>query len=88
MHQPYLDRFDLLQFDNSVGVDGYDELIKNRAQKSNIFFSPLRGAAKAMKPNEILQQLFTNFPNTVILCSMFNEKHLRENAKLVSLETV
>ncbi|QRQ99458.1 aldo/keto reductase [Dyadobacter sandarakinus] len=84
LHQPYLDRFDVLQFDNSVGVDGYDNLIKTRAQKPNIFFSPLRGAAKEMKPNEILQQLFTDFPNTVILCSMFNEKHLRENAKLVS----
>lgn len=84
MHEPYLNRFDLLQFDNSVGVDGYDNLIKNRAQIPNIFFSPLRGAAKTMKPNEILQQLFTDFPKTVILCSMFNEKHLQENAKLVS----
>lgn len=83
MHEPYLNRFDLLQFDNSVGSDGYDDLITNRGIKPNIFFSPLRGAAKTMKPDEILQQLFNDFPNTVILCSMFNEKHLQANASLV-----
>lgn len=84
LHQPYLDRFDVLQFDNSVGVEGYDDLIDTRGNKPNIFFSPLRGAAKSMKPAEILQQLSADFPNTVILCSMFNEKHLRENAQIFS----
>ncbi|WP_138481442.1 aldo/keto reductase [Dyadobacter bucti] len=84
MHQPYLDRFDVLQFDNSVGIDGYEKLVEERSQKSNVFFSPLKGAAKTLKPNEVLEKLSTDFPNTVILCSMFNEKHLRENASIFS----
>jgi aryl-alcohol dehydrogenase-like predicted oxidoreductase len=84
MHQPYLDRFDVLQFDNSVGVEGYEKLVEERAQKSNVFFSPLKGAAKTLKPNEILEKLSSDFPNTVILCSMFNEQHLRDNARIFS----
>lgn len=84
MHQPYLDRFDVLQFDNSVGIEGYEKLLEDRAHKPNVFFSPLKGAAKTMKPNEVLEKLSTDFPNTVILCSMFNEQHLRDNARIFS----
>jgi aryl-alcohol dehydrogenase-like predicted oxidoreductase len=84
LHQTYLDKFDVLQFDNSPGVNGYDTVVADRGQEANVIFSPLRGGSAAMKPAEKLIQLFDDFPRSVILCSMFNEHHLKENAALLN----
>lgn len=84
-HQSYLEKFDLLQFDNSPGVEGYDTIVKDRGQKANVIFSPLKAGSPLLKPAEKLHQLFNDFPNSVILCSMFNEQHIRENATLLNL---
>ncbi len=84
LHQAYLDRFDVLQFDNSPGVLEYDAIVADRGKKANVIFSPLRGGSPALKPAEKLTRLFDDFPKSVILCSMFNEQHLKANAALLN----
>lgn len=84
IHQQYLNRFDVLQFDNSPGAVGYDSVVAKRGLLPNIIFSPLRGGASDMKPDEKLQKLFTEFPNSVVLCSMFGENHIISNAKVAN----
>jgi len=84
LHQAYLNRFDVLQFDNSPGAKGYDTIVTDRGQKGNIIFSPLRAGTPDLKPVEKLNKIFNDFPDSVILCSMFNEQHIRENAALVN----
>ncbi|MFN3379574.1 MAG: aldo/keto reductase, partial [Runella zeae] len=79
MHQAYLHKFDLLQFDNSPGAMGYEQKVQERGENSNIIFSPLKGGSTLLSPNEKLAKLFQDFPKSVILCSMFNERHLRAN---------
>ncbi|QDK78666.1 aldo/keto reductase [Spirosoma sp. KCTC 42546] len=83
LHQTYLNRFDILQFDNAFGASGYDKTVKERGKEPNIFFSPLRGGKVGVTPQEKLGKLFEDFPQSVILCSMFNERHIKENIKLV-----
>jgi aryl-alcohol dehydrogenase-like predicted oxidoreductase len=83
LHENYLNYFDTLQFNNPVESTQYDEAINRRSLKPNIIFSPLKGGPKKMKPAEKLLTLFNDFPNSVILCSMFSEQHLKENAELI-----
>jgi aryl-alcohol dehydrogenase-like predicted oxidoreductase len=83
LHENYLNYFDTLQFNNPVESTQYDEAINRRSLKPNIIFSPLKGGPKKMKPSEKLLTLFNDFPNSVILCSMFSEQHLKENAELI-----
>jgi len=84
-HEAYLNRFDVLQFDNSPGALGYDKVVAARGQMPNVIFSPLRGGSKEKSPAQKLQQLFKEFPKSVILCSMFSEKHIRDNAKIAGV---
>ncbi|SDD62551.1 Aldo/keto reductase family protein [Mucilaginibacter pineti] len=84
LHTAYINKFDLLQFDNSPGAPGYEDTLIKRGDKPNILFSPLRGGTTSMKPDEKLKKLFDDFQNSVILCSMFNEKHIKANAALLS----
>ncbi len=82
LHSSYLEYFDILQFNNSPGIPNYEDLKEDRSLKPNIFFSPINGGLNLLTPEEKLVQLNLNFPKSVILCSMFNEKHLASNAKL------
>ena len=84
LHHTYLNRFDVLQFDNSPGEKGYDAVVADRGQKGNVIFSPLRGSTTNLQPIEKLGKVFNDFPNSVILCSMFNEQHIKENAALLN----
>jgi aryl-alcohol dehydrogenase-like predicted oxidoreductase len=84
LHKVYINDFDLLQFDNSPGSIGYEDMVKNRGSISNIIFSPLKGGSLEMKPEYKLKKVFNDFPNSVVLCSMFNEAHIKENIKLAS----
>jgi len=83
IHHTYLNTFDVLQFDSSPGAEGYDTVVADRGQKGNVIFSPLRGSTTDLQPVEKLNKVFNDFPNSVILCSMFNEQHIKENAALV-----
>jgi aryl-alcohol dehydrogenase-like predicted oxidoreductase len=82
-HLNYLKSFDILQFDASPGAEGYDGLVKERGDSTNIIFSPLQGGSTHLKPSEKLLKLFSDFPETVVLCSMFSEAHLKANVGLV-----
>lgn len=82
LHHQYLNRFDVLQFDNSPGAVGYDETVARRGPLPNVIFSPLRGGSNELSPTGKLQKLFTEFPSSVILCSMFDERHIHNNADI------
>jgi aryl-alcohol dehydrogenase-like predicted oxidoreductase len=83
LHHNYFEKFDILQFNNSPGEDGYDTTVADRGQIANIIFSPLSSHNTTLKPTEKLNKLFDDFPRSVILCSMFNELHIKENAALL-----
>jgi hypothetical protein len=82
-HKSYLQHFDLLQFDNSIGAPHYGEVRHLRSDARNIFFSPLRNSRA--DPEEILATMWTDFPKSVILCSMFREEHIRQNVQAALL---
>lgn len=82
LHQIYLDKFDILQFDSAVGASGYEDVVRDRGSDANILFSPLRGGANDLKAADKLTMLAKDFPSSVILCSMFNEDHIKHNAAL------
>lgn len=76
-------RLDLLQFDCAPGGGHYRAAQASRGDLPNVIFSPFRAAnsftardAAAAK----LGKLFADFPRSVVLCSMFQERHIRENA--------
>ena len=82
LHESYIDAFDVLQFNKPPELLEYDRLVINRGMKSNIIFSPIRGGLDSMDPNEKLKKLFDDFPHSVILCSMFNLEHLKQNIQI------
>lgn len=82
LHINYLKYFDVLQFNNSPGMKGYENIRQERAVFPNIFFSPINGGNSQLSVAEKLRNLHRDFPKSVILCSMFNEHHLISNAKL------
>ncbi|MCF0060503.1 aldo/keto reductase [Dyadobacter chenwenxiniae] len=83
LHESYFDRFDILQFNSPPGVTAYRKLAEERWGEPNIIFSPVRGGTWDMSPAEKIEKLIRDFPESVILCSMFSESHLKENVKLV-----
>lgn len=86
LHTRYLKKFDVLQFDNSPGAPGYNEVAAERGNIPNILFSPLSGGTQELKPTEKLNKLMDDFPKSVIVCSMFNEQHLMDNISSVGLK--
>ncbi|TDD94685.1 aldo/keto reductase [Flavobacterium cellulosilyticum] len=82
IHREYLDEFDILQYNNSPGITGYNDLVKNRGGASNIFFSPINGGDYKLTAEEKLLKLHLDFPKSVILCSMFNKKHIQNNVSI------
>jgi aryl-alcohol dehydrogenase-like predicted oxidoreductase len=84
MHQSYLGRFDVLQFDNSPCAAHYQEAMGRRQDQPNIFFSPFRhslasGEGDRLSPQQILHRLQVDFPLSVVLCSMYKEEHILQN---------
>lgn len=83
LHEPYLHKFDLLQFNNPQNITEYNSLLLNRAAKPNVIFSPFRGGIKDLSPKQKIERLLIDFPESVILCSMFNVQHIKDNLNLV-----
>ena len=79
LHETYINSFDLLQFNCSPGITDYDKFVLNRGIEPNIIFSPLRGGSNIIKPVDKLKKLLNDFPKSVVLCSMFNPEHLKQN---------
>lgn len=84
LHEKYSDKLDLLQFNNSPGIGNYEDLKEKRGNRPNIFFSPINGGSRSLEPLEKLKILHADFPSSVILCSTFNEKHMKQNVNLFS----
>ena len=82
-HQSYLNQFDVLQFDNPPGLSNYKALVNDRGPFTNVLFSALKGGNPNLKPLDKLRQLSNDFPNSVILCSMFKEEHIKANCNIV-----
>ncbi|MEO6187945.1 MAG: aldo/keto reductase [Ginsengibacter sp.] len=85
LHRDYLNSFDVLQFNNSPLDPDYNEICEERGKTSNIFFSPFRSFSGSISHGAKLQALFTDFPGSVVLCSMFNVEHLKENVGFAEL---
>ena len=83
IHESYLCHFDVLQFDNPSNKLQYDALVNQRSFSPNIIFSAMSGGDSYLKPLDKLRQIVSDFPNSVILCSMFNEEHIKANATTV-----
>src|SRR5690606_7526018 len=81
LHEKYLEKFDLLQFDNPMLRDDYNNYLVKKENQPNIIFSPFKGGLNTLNPAEKLNKLLRDFPNSVILCSMFNPDHIRQNIK-------
>jgi aryl-alcohol dehydrogenase-like predicted oxidoreductase len=84
VHSPVLGHFDALQFDLSPGLPGYEDVRARRASLPNIFFSPFRGISPEVTRAEVLRRLTTDFPRSVVLCSMFNPDHIRANVSALA----
>jgi aryl-alcohol dehydrogenase-like predicted oxidoreductase len=82
LHSNYINHFDLWQFDCAPKSYEYDLWKSNRSNVSNILFSPLSGGDQSISASEKLMSLQKDFPNSVIISSMFNPVHLLQNTKL------
>jgi aryl-alcohol dehydrogenase-like predicted oxidoreductase len=82
LHNGYISDFDMLQFDCSPGTLGYDKVVDQRGLKSNVIFSPITGGSNETTPAVKMKKIFDDFPNSVVLCSMFNELHIKANIEL------
>jgi aryl-alcohol dehydrogenase-like predicted oxidoreductase len=82
VHERYIHRFDVLQFDNSPGAVTYDSVVAARGSKPNVIFSPLKGGSNRLSAETKLSGLINDFPSSVILCSMFSETHIKANIDL------
>ena len=80
VHESVFNRFDVLQFNNSPEAAHYGRALEQRRDAANIFFSPFR-QRQDLTPAQVLQKLWQDFPNSVVLCSMFNPKHIAANVK-------
>lgn len=82
LHEDYLEKFDLLQYDNPMGREDYQEYLLQKDYHPNIIFSPFKGGKRTLNPAQKLSELLKDFPNSVILCSMFNPDHIKQNIKI------
>ncbi len=82
LHEAYINNLDLLQFNKPVELPDYNKLVSTRGMASNIIFSPFRGDDGRMTPAEKLKKILGDFPNSVILCSMYNLEHLKQNIQI------
>ena len=82
LHENYLDKFDLLQYDNPIARGDYSDYLLKRVHQPNIIFSPFKGGSNSMKPAQKLGRLLNDFPDSVILCSMFNPDHIKQNIQI------
>lgn len=84
LHRAYLTKFDILQFNNPTGPDNYSEMLADRGPHPNVIFSAMTGGLRSMAPKDKLIKLYQDFPRSVVLCSMFNLEHLKENVQITN----
>jgi aryl-alcohol dehydrogenase-like predicted oxidoreductase len=74
---------DVLQSNVPAEQDAYRGIQQGSATTGRILFSPMRGTPGG-NPRARLQRLLADFPNAVVLCSMFTPEHIRQNAAAAS----
>lgn len=74
-----LGAFDVLQFNASPVAEHYGAAVADLGNSPNVLFSPLRQRG-GLAPGDALRKLWADFPNSVVLCSMFDPEHIRANA--------
>lgn len=79
LHKSYLDSFDVLQFNAPINDS---EFYSKRKQLGNVMFSASKSCDIIKGYKNKLDYLKLEYPNSIILSSMFNEKHIVENALL------
>ncbi|WP_405199939.1 aldo/keto reductase [Christiangramia sp. LLG6405-1] len=82
LHNSYIERFDITQYNNPLIRTDYKQFVSKNAGQPSIIFSPFSTGLNTMNPAEKLTKLFHDFPNSVVLCSMFNPDHIKQNIKL------
>jgi aryl-alcohol dehydrogenase-like predicted oxidoreductase len=82
LHKTYIEQLDIWQFDCYPKTDEYDAWKLKRSNASNILFSTLSGDDQSFSETENLLSLQKDFPNSIIISSMFNPEHLMQNTKL------
>ncbi len=84
LHLSYLSEIPIHQFDSPCRlIESSGEPADYRSQP-NFLFSPFRRKAADESSVEVLQALNSEFPTSVILCSMFSPAHIRDNAAVFS----
>lgn len=81
-HKSYINKFDILQYENPMIRTDYDDFVQKNKGKPSVIFSPFHGGLSTMSPSEKLSRLFKDFPKSVVLCSMFNPDHIKQNIQL------
>jgi aryl-alcohol dehydrogenase-like predicted oxidoreductase len=88
LHKSYLKNFDILQFNSPERLEDYTTLVENKGKEKNIIYSLMKGINTQIHPNKKLQMHLNDFPNSVLLISMFNVNHIKQNIEIAnSLKT-
>ncbi len=81
IHAGILPKCDLLQFD---AASPETPLPDESVGKPTILFSPFRTAKEGESREDVLRRLVKANDQSVVLCSMFSEAHIRSNVNAVS----
>lgn len=81
LHKDYISRFDFAQFNLSAGTVDYSNTLSERSNKSNILFSAYVDHDTNQSAAEKLRVLHRDFPQSVLVCSMFSEDRIKHNIK-------
>jgi aryl-alcohol dehydrogenase-like predicted oxidoreductase len=84
LHQHYLNRFDVLQFNKPNTLADDIDITAKQGAAANILFSIMSNRPAGLTHQEMLKQLTVDFPKSVLLCAMFNEEHIKQNARILS----
>lgn len=82
LHQEYLNDFDILQFNPAPEEVKNPLILEVIREKKNILFSPLKGSNRNVSPEEKFKELKSQYKSSIILSSMFNEKHIIQNSSI------
>lgn len=73
---------DVRQFDCSPVALDYAAVVAAAGSKPGILFAPFARVDQTLDRTAILRRLFTDFPRSVVLCSMFTKEHIQANVRV------
>ncbi len=84
LHQRYLAKFDVIQTNAPPNEEEEKILASSIGGKAGVLFSPFKSKWISGGLDSVLPALHKEHSDSVILCSMFKEAHIRANAALFS----